>query len=292
MTAKDAALFYRGLGFNPLPSSRIRRHPVFPYSHLWETLISRDLLSSWPVEAANVQLMCGQPWGLVVVDLDGPGALDAWEALTLHRPVPRTWTVRTGAGGTHLYFRIPSDQEEIPRAVLWRGSSQHEAIEVLGSRSLVVAPPSLHHRTGEPYQFIDMPRLAPLPAWIADLAHTAGRAAPCDLQRSGPNVHQLVPRKGPHFDRKAVLDAIRDKVSLVRSWGLRVIGRRPSPRGWLACRSLDREDRHPSCGFHHITGYYCEPADRLRLSLFEVGARLGAFASWIEACNTLGDIYL
>ena len=294
---RDAARFYRSLGWNPLPSSRVKRHPIFSYANLWCTPVEPMVIEHWPVEARNIQLMCGRPWGLVVVDLDGPGAIDAWRAMTLHRGVPRTWTVRTGSGGIHLYFRLAEGMPTIPRAVLWRGPGEHEAIEVLGERSLVIAPPSLHHQTGDPYEFMIGPSLeapgpAPLPAWLATrVRRTAG-----DWVHRSP-VAGVVPsgeasRKGPHFGRRAVLAAIRDKVSLVRSWGLRLVGSHPGARGWWACRSVLREDRNPSCGFHVETGYYCEPAERLRLSLFDLSVILGIFPTWVECCNTLGSIYL
>lgn len=294
---RTAAFWYRDLGWNPLPSSRIRRHPIMSFAELWDTPVESTVLENWPIDrAANVQLMCGRPWNLVVVDLDGSAAPEAWRAMTRFRDVPRTWIVRTGSGGIHLYFEIPDGVGLLPRVRLWTGVGRHEAIEVLADRCLVVAPPSRHHCTGEPYEFVvgpslDLPRPASLPAWLTSLA---GRVAHQhhDLVAPLSTSHSSGPRRGPHFDRRAVLDAIRDKVTLVRDWGLRICARRPTPHGWLTCRSIHRDDRHPSAGFHVRSGYYNEPAERERLSLFDVGVRLGVFATWIEACNTLGNQYL
>lgn len=303
---QSAAWFYRAMGWNPLPSCRLTRHPVASYADLWDTPIEPTVIEHWPHDIAeNIQLMTGTRWGLVVIDLDGSGAMDAWRSLTLYRPMPRTWMVCTGAGGLHLYFRTDADSESriaggvIPHVSLWKGVEAHEAVEVLGDRCLVTAPPSLHHRTGEPYIWLigpslEMPRPAPLPDWLCARAIELGgdmmrgyRPASCRITPP-----ESAPRKGLHFDRTAVLKAIRDKIALVRSWGLRITGKRPTCKGWVSCRSIHRPDKHPSCGFHTGSGYYCEPAERLRLSLFDVGVALGVFRCWTEACNTLGAIYL
>lgn len=294
----DAARWYRSMGWNPLPSSRATRHPVAAYSNLWDTPIEREVLDRWPIDlAGNVQLMTGSAWSLAVVDLDGPDALDAWSDLTRYRRVPHTWTVRTGSGGYHLYFALPESHGEIPRCVLWEGVGSHSRIDLLAERSLVIAPPSIHHRTGLPYRWVvgpslETPGLAPLPRWIAE--HAAGTIdrLPVAHDRSCERVPSSPPWMGASYSRGAVLEAIRDKLSLVRSWGLRIAGWRVSRNGWLPCRSLYREDRHPSAGFNRDTGYYSEPAERLRMSLFDIAVALGVYPSWVEACNDLGHRYI
>jgi hypothetical protein len=96
-----------------------------------------------------------------------------------------------------------------------------------------------------------------------------------------------VPTGGRTFDRKAVLRAIPDKLSLVRSWGLRVRGWVPNVSGWLPCHALGRVDYKVSAGFNLVSGYYAEPP-QFRLSLFEIGVQLGVFPDWQAAVNGLG----
>lgn len=292
MHVQRAALEYLSRGCNPLPSSRASRHPVVPYAEYWDRPVDASLISNWPWEVAcNVQVMCGTRWNLAVIDLDGPHAPAAWEALTLHRPAPRTWTVRTGGGGLHLWYSTPPGLEALPSVTLWCGGN-HNALELLADRKLVIAPPSRHWRTGMPYRWLvgpgDMPRPAILPGWIVDVAcHIAVPEPAPVLDRK--NLRSV---QAGHFDRREVLAALPDPTALVRSWGLRVVGSRPGCRGWLACRAIDRPDGRPSAGWHPGSCYYSEPARRLRLSLYECGVALGRYRTWTDAVDDLGREYL
>jgi hypothetical protein len=292
-TPRDAARFYRDRGWNPLPSRADAKRPDLPsYAAYWISPIGTEILDRWM--APNIQLMCGVHWGLAVVDLDGPEAADAWQAMTLYRPCPLTWTVRTGGGGLHLYFRVPSFIREMPSRCVWEGSGRHQRIEILGDRSLVIAPPSVHVDTGRAYEFLvgpdDLSQPAMLPRWL-----TRAKAVPSQPPKTfwvaTAPVVPCVPTGGKTYDRKAVLRAIPDKLSLVRSWGLRVRGWIPNVSGWLPCHALGRVDHKVSAGFHVSTGYYCEPP-RWRVSLFDVAVLLGIYPDWCSAVNGLGSAYL
>ncbi|MEV0576038.1 bifunctional DNA primase/polymerase [Streptomyces sp. NPDC050392] len=89
----------------------------------WEQRATTDpdrIRAAWSTGAWNVGIATG-PSGLVVVDLDMPkpkpnseaGTPDGADNLSAlceraGHPVPRTRTVRTASGGTHLYFTAPA----------------------------------------------------------------------------------------------------------------------------------------------------------------------------------------
>jgi len=82
--------------------------------------------------------------GLLVIDLDPKdGGPENWAALLESHellgdePPPRTMTVRTPSGGTHLYFKLPPE-EEVTNSV----SKLGRGIDVRGKGGYVVAPGS------------------------------------------------------------------------------------------------------------------------------------------------------
>ena len=81
--------------------------------------------------------------GLVVLDIDPKNGGDAnLEELELrHGPLPDTWKVATGGGGSHYYFAYPMHVAAVK-------STPHAAgpggVEVKSDKGYVVAPPSLH----------------------------------------------------------------------------------------------------------------------------------------------------
>ncbi|WP_422932085.1 bifunctional DNA primase/polymerase [Singulisphaera sp. PoT] len=292
-TAQLAALHYKSLGWNPLPSSRTDRHPVLRYTKYWDAPVDPWILKSWDRwQVANVQLMCGVRWDLAVVDLDGETASDAWQSLGVYYDQPRTWTVRTGGGGWHLYYRIPSGIAELPKACLWDLGGDHSKIELLGDGALVIAPPSRHWRTGRLYEFVigprQMDRPAFLPRWVIGRAQ-AVREKPKAAFPPPP----LPPPRSEfvgHFNFRDVVRAIPDKAPIASSWGLRFTGRR-SGKDWLECHAVGRDDHRPSAGFSPASGYYSEPYVR-HMDFFDLGVALGRYATWQDCCNDLGRQYI
>lgn len=295
------ARFYRRLGYNVLPRRADGKRPACYFRDYWERPVPADWFDRWT--ARSMQVMTGGHWGLLVIDLDGPEAEAVWAGWCRERGCPRTWTVRSGGGGLHLWFSVPKGTP-VPSRFAWRvwdESAQdwahHKAVEVLGDRKLAVAPPSVHPRTGQPYRFVagrsprNYARPSPAPAWVLDLPAVARPVR-------GPVLLPIAREKAPgvpvagRFDRQAVLDAIADKCVLAASWGLRIVPGAPNPTGWVRCRAIGREDREPSAGFNVLTGVYHEPGEGRSLSLFDVAVELGVYADAVQAINHLGSVYL
>jgi hypothetical protein len=298
--ARLAAMDYRARGYNPLPSVPGAKQPHLKrYTRLRDRGVADSILIHWWTPA--VQLCLGVRWNLVVLDLDGPAAVEVWRSWTMFDREPPTWAVRHDPlEGMHLWYSVPEGITSIPhRAVLWDSGQKHSKIELLGDKALIVAPPSPNLRTGFRYHFLHgqgpdvVPTPAPLPRWI--FSHPALAPPP----PKAPRPPELLPlsrvRHDPmarSYDRRSVRDAIppEEKMVLARQWGLVVVADGPNEAGWVKCRRAGREDRNPSASIHHESGAYWE-AGRPIISFFDLAVVLGAFPTWMAACNSLGKAY-
>lgn len=85
---------------------------------------------------------------------------------------------------------------------------------------------------------------------------------PCDSSAS---------RNGQAVDWNDLESQILDKLDVVAEYvslGLRITSDSPSASGWLACRSMDREDKHPSAAINVETGFYCDHGSNKKASSF------------------------
>lgn len=285
-TATKWSDFYRSRGFNPLPSRTDAKRPLVRFAQWWDEPAPDDLFRKHPT--TNIQVMTGRRWRLLVIDLDGPEAVDVFASWGR---CPLTWTTHSGGNGKHLWFRLPANyRRELPKAFLWRNGTEHAAVERLCDRSLIMAPPSIHPKTGQRYRFASkgqsparLPMPAPCPQWVLDLK---------PLVAERPEFVPTLPMKARpvvagRFRSSEVLDAIHDKISLVEQWGLRVASRQPNHAGWCPCHAIGREDRNPSASVSPSSGRYWEPGEQT-IGLFELGVRLGIYLDWRDAVADLG----
>lgn len=115
----------------------------------------------------NVGVVCGQvSKNLVVMDLDGQAAIDAFEHTFPF--LLDTFTVITGSGkGKHLYYRVAS-LPPTTRLVY----PNHQAIELRANGCYVVAPPSIHPDTFAAYrpqssaQIVELPHMEDVKRWL------------------------------------------------------------------------------------------------------------------------------
>lgn len=187
------ALVERGFALFPLrPGSKV---PAVRED--WEGLAVRDpgrlRELGWPPHA-NFGIACG-PSGLFVLDLDVPkqpqppeeqsagaaqsataqeprNGMQALRVLAAGRPIPRTFTVATPSGGTHLYFRA---QKGLPlRNTVARLGPM---IDTRAAGGYVVAPGSTIG--GNQYRVADDAPVAPIPRWIVrELVARSRQASP------------------------------------------------------------------------------------------------------------------
>lgn len=135
MLARDG-----GYSFATLP-------PPTPEEAAW-------LAANWKPEWFLAMIMGEDSSGLFTLDVDDTAQ---WAGLMaeLGDALTPTATERTGSGKLHLVYRRP-DPADVPAQALRKGSwsADYPRIEVL-SKGMVVVPPSRHHRTGQPGQWLE-----------------------------------------------------------------------------------------------------------------------------------------
>jgi len=140
----------------------------------WEARATTDedrIRHAWTHAPYNVGIACG-PSGLLVLDLDiakhdadlsvPRSGVEGLQGLAADagEQLPDTYTVQTGRGGTHLYFRQPAG------ARLSNTAGQlGRLIDTRGYGGYVVAPGSIV--TGHPYLTTNRSDPVPLPGWLA-----------------------------------------------------------------------------------------------------------------------------
>jgi hypothetical protein len=270
--------------------------------------------------ATNIQIITGTksptPTKLVVVDLDGPEARDAWKRMTAHHGyIPTSpWISLTGSDGLHLYYLAPEVADEIPSGLLWgrfdsfgdngKGRwEKHVEIRLLADNALVVAPPSVHVETGKPYRFLGLnsPRHIWLPEvvpqWILDMPRLSAPRFEADTPKPA-YVPRAIHRSGRFHDRDQVLAAIgTSKLAIAKEWGLQTKSDTPNPRGWVNCYVPHREDPRrstPSGSFNFHDGTLQDRKDLTTISLFDLGVLLqpGRYRDWREVRDELGDRFI
>lgn len=115
----------------------------------------------WP--AANVGIRTGRESGLVVIDIDPRhGGNEALASLQDdHGPIDG-WRIKTGSGGSHLWFAHPGGTLRNSAGRLGDG------LDVRGDGGYVVAPPS-RHMSGGTYRWADARGALPaLPEWLRE----------------------------------------------------------------------------------------------------------------------------
>ena len=260
--------FYRGRGFNPLPSSPEAKKPLCTYAEYWEHLTPSDLFDRFPT--TNIQIMTGARWRLMVVDIDDAQGeiLAQWHRLSKCGSLPNTWITCSGGNGLHIWYRTPLNLTlPISKCVIHQGAGKHQAIEILFNRKLIVVPPSIHPTTKMPYRFLaghgpdDHYLPAPLPVWLRQ---------------------KLESEVVRHCAALTVPGAIYEGVvSLARSWGVRFTGKHRND--WWECHAIDREDANPSAALHQKVGVYVDSGSGIKLGLAALAMRLGIYRSFKEA---------
>jgi hypothetical protein len=179
------------------------KHPRTP-SGLKDATTDPEVIADWGRRwpGANLGLTGGQK---LVVDLDGPAAVEAWRALLSgHGRVPTLTSVT--ARGYHLLFWQPAGEPLGNTA----GKIAH-GIDTRGAGGYIVAPGSIHV-SGHRYAWVDRAvPVAPCPDWLEALLRP--QAAPARRVPSVGAGDALDPRTHRYLSRavagevQRVLDA-------------------------------------------------------------------------------------
>ncbi len=241
-----AALSYAEIGFSVLPLKG-----KIPSLKAWTQYqvepATFDEIHNWHRVGLleNVGIVCGAVSNnLVVLDLDGPAGYPAFAAMFPH--LAETFTVATGGGvGQHVYLFA----DELPDTVrAMKTPIGH--LELRASGCQIVAPPSIHPDTGQPYTIekvldvLRVPDLADLVTWIEAFkpqqpVQQSEWRPPANLPASDNNLNPRV---------------VQALSQYFHSQGFKQYGE------WLhgPCIYPERHkhgDRHPSFGYHTGSGF-------------------------------------
>lgn len=270
---------FRERGFNPLPADETLRRPTYGYRQWWDSPVPDHVYDNHPTTC--IQVMTGRFWGLLVIDLDGEGAQDRFGEIARGRgPLPRTWICKSGGGGLHYWWSIPKDfPRRLAGGPLWVGEGKHNRIDRICDHGLIVAPPSIHHRTGKQYVWkkgcspLDIPMPAKCPGWLLNYPteHEKRRMERRDRVHAGA-------------ERFAHLD----KIGKAKSWGVRFTG--SARNGWHECHSPFRDDSNPSAAIHEESGYYVDlgAGAEGRMSFPELAVAIGVYPTVEDAIREMG----
>ena len=170
----DFATRYAARGWRVAP---IAPGTKWPRIDAWQEAATTDTdqINKWWTARPNdgVSIICGVESGIFVIDVDpyhdGDQTLAELEAL--HEPLPDTVESVTGRNGRHLYFRMPLGLVVTNDASNLLG----QGLDVRGEGGQVVAPPTVHPQTGQPYAWetfhdpIDGIAVADAPEWLIDI---------------------------------------------------------------------------------------------------------------------------
>lgn len=154
----NSALGYARLGWHVFPTHSISngactcgkadcgsagKHPILNNWQHYATTSAEQIRLWWhAMPWANVAIATGSRSGLVVLDVDVSPTKDGLASLaTIERrwgKLPATMKVRTGSGGYHFYFAMPSSGLKNSVGLLGEG------IDTRGDGGYVIAAPSLH----------------------------------------------------------------------------------------------------------------------------------------------------
>jgi len=144
-----------------MPVGKDKRPLLKSWKHLQTTPATPDEVTAWwqTYPDANLGIITGKISGITVIDLDSykPGApsIDTF---------PETYTVSTGNGGTHLYYKHAEGLTISANAY-----PQYPHLDIRSEGGFVVAPPSItsfikdNAPSGGPYTVIKNIALAPFP---------------------------------------------------------------------------------------------------------------------------------
>lgn len=282
LTLAWAQKLYKEHGISFFPMSTEAKRPLIRTSEWWGKHFPVDALARFP--GCNIAAQTGLHTRLIVVDVDNVPAASAW--FKAHPVLPATWSVRTGGGGLHLWFKVPDWwTNEFGRTQVWKGEGKHEEIGVIFGRGMAVCPPSRFKGSG-PYRWeVDRSplhrSLGIAPEWFLKMcvALKEVKAEPMAL-----GTFPVGSSAGQWGDFSGL---VPDKLSLLVSWGLRLAGGM-NTSGWIPCHRPGEEDTVASGSVRPDTGQVWT-STRGTMSFVAAAVALGAFSTeeecveWIRA---------
>lgn len=184
-----------------------RLNGKIPVNKAWQKNdASPGEVEAWAASGKNVGVRTGKASGVVVIDLD-----NAKGCKLTHADFPATWTVDTGGGGKHLFYRRP-DVEKIGQGGVKKAFGPDSHVDIRGDGAQAVMVGSVHPETGKVYQWMpgrspdDLP-LADFPTDVlAKLMAPPAPPTPVTPKTKAQASRSYAPANGPHPYVKKLLD--------------------------------------------------------------------------------------
>lgn len=185
-------------GWAVFPVSRNKVPLVKGGCHAATTM--RDQIDAWAEEFpwANVGVACGDPNGIVVLDVDFPEGIESLGRIFENgfEQFADTIVAASPTGGRHYYFLQPD--------LTLKNRAGHIApgLDIRSTGGSIVAPPSMH-RTGSRYEWITPPDRwcsdglvmpPPMPYWLKMKASAERLVSPAKTRET----HNRPPGGNPH----------------------------------------------------------------------------------------------
>ncbi|MFA5091647.1 MAG: bifunctional DNA primase/polymerase [Candidatus Paceibacterota bacterium] len=195
---------YISWGFVPLPLTPGEKRPFgvrwqrTTMSEARSKVLSAMEKTGW--KGLNLGVLCGKASGVVVLDIDAKkGGLERWKAATARFGAPHTFTVQTGGGGLHLYFRYDEETAFLKTSFDTLGPGW----DIRSEGGQVVGPYSIHPETKKPYSILTCfderyepygkPIISPMPRWIYDPIGVMAAVADDGVAASGRSDQMPLP---------------------------------------------------------------------------------------------------
>ena len=283
-----ASKLYGEFGLSCIPMSKDAKKPIIRTSQWWGKHVPLDMILGMD---CNIALATGTVNRLIVIDVDNPSKASDW--FTSHPVLPSTWSVKTGGGGLHLYFRQPDWwKRDIPKAQLWKGEGKHEEVLCLGDKCMAICPPSCF-TDGRRYRFESglnplQSRIAYAPGWL--MKEIVDR----EVDKSFPEIANRDPWTFPVRSNSGLfmdyVNSIPDKIEFLKRCGLRLAGSKQNASGWIPCHRPGEKDETPSASVRPDTGQVWSSTGGT-MSLVDTAVALGAFLSVQDCINHIRQVY-
>jgi bifunctional DNA primase/polymerase-like protein/AAA domain-containing protein len=149
----------------------VGKHPISKGWQSGAAMSLADAFTVWgeDIPQANIGIRTGSASGVFVLDEDPDnGGREAIERMTqANGPLPATYTVRTGSGGRHWYFRLPSAFRVTNGANRLLVQQYGTGLDIRGEGGQVVAAPSVSGKGA--YTVLDETDPADAPGWLLEL---------------------------------------------------------------------------------------------------------------------------
>lgn len=160
------ALRYQSLGFSVFPVWKgTKNKPILPWKKYMTSRPSETEIRDWWTKypEANIALVTGKISGIFALDTEKD-----FDLSNLKIP-ENTFTVKTGSGGRHFYFKLPQSLEVGTHVEIWGKDPKNKA-DIKAEGGYIVAPPSFNEEKGTFYEIISgkVEEITECPEWLLE----------------------------------------------------------------------------------------------------------------------------